>query len=87
MRSRIRRRSVSSWISPGPPGADAAAQSAEFGSATTKSGQSVPQLCELDLDHAFVAGGVLSENVQNQRDPVDDIALEDLLEVALLGRG
>ena len=46
--------------------------------------QAVAQLRELDLHHAFLAARVLGEDVEDQRDAVDDVDLEQLLEVALL---
>ena len=41
---------------------------------------------QLDLGHALPAAGVLGEDVEDHRHPVDDVAAEDLLEVALLHR-
>ncbi len=42
---------------------------------------------QLHLHHALPAGGVLGEDVQDQRLPVHHVHLEQLLQVALLGRG
>ena len=48
--------------------------------------QPVAQLRELDLDTPFLARRVLGEDVEDQRDAVDDVDLEQLFEVALLRR-
>ncbi len=68
----------------GTPGADARALLAELDAATAQAGEAVAQLRELHLQHALLAGGVLGEDVEDQRDAVDDVALEQRLEVALL---
>ena len=60
---------------------------AELVAATAQAGQAVAQLGELDLHHALLAARVLGEDVEDQRDPVDDVDVEELLEVALLRRG
>ena len=57
MRWRIRRRSVSSLVSPGPARADAAAQPRERGSRSDESWQQVLQLRELHLQLAFARSG------------------------------
>jgi len=43
-------------------------------------------LGELDLQHALLRRGVLRKDVEDHRRPVDDVDLEHLLQVALLGR-
>ena len=73
MRRRMRRRSTSSWVSPGPPGADAGALLAELRAAAAQAGQAVAELRELDLHHALLARRVLGEDVEDQRDAVDDV--------------
>ena len=88
MRRSRRRRSTSSWVSPGPrrvpmpPGllADSALPRAP------QAGQPVAQLGQLDLGLALLGVGVLGEDVEDHRGAVDGGAAEDLLEVALLGR-
>ena len=52
--------------------------------AAAQARQPVAQLRELDLHHALLARRVLGEDVEDQRDAVDDVAVEQLLEVALL---
>src|SRR5262249_26145207 len=59
---------------------------AELLAATAQARQPVPQLRELDLHHALLTPGVLGEDVEDQRDPVDHVDAEELLEVALLRR-
>ena len=54
------------------------------GAAAAQARQPVAQLRELDLHRAFLARRVLGEDVEDQRDAVDDVDLEQLLEVALL---
>ena len=70
----------------GPAGPDATTLLRELGSLAPQPREAVAELGELDLDHALLARGVLGEDVEDQRDPVDDVDLEELLEVALLGR-
>ena len=82
----MRRRSTSSWVSPGPRVPIPAPCWLSSRPRPRRRGQAVAQLGELDLDHALLAAGVLGEDVEDQRDPVDDVALEQLLEVALLRR-
>ena len=52
--------------------------------AAAQARQPVAQLRELDLDRALLARRVLGEDVEDQRDAVDDVDREQLLEVALL---
>ena len=65
-------------------GADAAGLLAELDAATTQARQPVAQLRQLDLHHPLLARGVLGEDVEDQRHAVDDVAPEQLLQVALL---
>ena len=86
MRWRIRRRSVSSLVSPGPrvpmppPSRDSAVARAD------EPRQQVLQLRELDLQLAFARPGAAREDVEDQLRAVDDLAAERLLEVAQLRR-
>ena len=50
-------------------------------------GQVVAEQGQLDLDRPDPRRGVLGEDVEDQRFSVDDVALEELLQVALLRRG
>ena len=94
MRRTMRRRSTSSWVSPGPrvpmrapPAADmppACCDSAPPGAAA---GQPVAELGQLDLGLALLAVGVLGEDVEDHRGAVDRGAAQQLLEVELLGGG
>ena len=49
--------------------------------------QQVVQLRQLHLELAFTRAGALGEDVENQRCAVENLALENLLEVAALRRG
>ena len=85
MRLRIRRRSDSSLVSPGPLVPIPPACLLNRVPCPRKRGRWYQQ-GQLDLEHAFAAGGVLGEYVEDQGFSIDDVALEDLLEVSLLGR-
>ena len=80
------RRSVSSWLSPGPrvpiPPLGARQVRPQPGQAR----QLVLELGELDLEPALVGLGVEREDVEDQPAAVDDLDVEQLLERALLGR-
>src|SRR5699024_1291812 len=52
----------------------------------TEARQEVLELRELDLGLALAALGVLGEDVEDQRGPVDDLDLDDVLEGAPLAR-
>ena len=82
----MRRRSVSSLVSPGPAGADASPEPAQLDALAPQAGQAVAEQGEFDLQHALPAGGVLGEDVEDHGHPVHDVTLEQLLEVALLPR-
>src|SRR5687768_18351162 len=78
----------------GAPGADQAAAPpgagallAHLHTPAPEAGQAVAELGQLDLEHAGLAVSVLGEDVEDKRHPVDDVDLEQLLQVALLGRG
>ncbi len=71
---------------PGPtPGPDATGLLAQLAPPPPEPGKEVPVLRELDLHHPLLARRVLGEDVEDQGDAVDDVAFEQLLEVALLG--
>ena len=85
IRVRIRRRSVSIFVSPGPrrptppPRRRPAATTGLPGqrlTPTAQARQEVLQLRQLDLGLALMALGVLGEDVQDQRRPVDDLDLD-----------
>ena len=61
------------------------AEAGEFDSFATEPRQAIPELGEFDLQHALLGVGMLGEYVEYQGNAVHDIALERLLEVALLG--
>ena len=64
--------------------ATARALLAELLSTTAQTRQAIPELGELHLHHALLAVRMLGEDVEDQRDAIDDVAREQLLEVALL---
>src|SRR5262249_21366544 len=66
------------------PRATACTLLAELLASTAQPRQPVSQLRELHLHHALLTAGVLGEDVEDQRDAVDDVDAEELLEVALL---
>ena len=70
----------------GTAGADAAPLLGQLDAPAAQARQPVAQLRELDLHHSFLAPRVLGEDVEDQRDAIDDVPLEQLLQVALLGR-
>ena len=50
-------------------------------------GSKMLQLRQFDLQFAFARAGALGENIQDQRGAVEDLAAEDLFQIAALGRG
>ncbi len=70
---------------PSHRGAHPGALLGEGGFLSPETGEVVAEQSELDLDGADLRGGVLGEDVEDQGLPVDDVDVEDLLEVALLG--
>ena len=58
----------------GTAGPDAAALLGQLDAPAPQAGQPVAQLRELDLHHALLARRVLGEDVEDQRDAVDDVA-------------
>ena len=83
--SRMRRRSVSSWLSPGPrvpippPVRDSRPQPGQPRQVVLERG-------ELDLEAALLCPGVAGEDVDDQRRAVQHLAVEQPLEAALLVR-
>ena len=80
------RRSVSSWLSPGPRVPIPPPGPRQVGPQPGQARQLVLELGELDLEPALVGLGVEREDVEDQPAAVDDLDLEQLLERALLGR-
>jgi hypothetical protein len=81
MRSVMRRRSTSSFFSP----ADAGPLLGQAEALAAQARQVVAELGQLDLELALVRPGPLGEDVEDELGPVDDLALDLVLEVALLG--
>ena len=81
----IRRRSTSSWVSPGPLVPIPPACWDKVSPLPRRRGQPVTAEGELDLCPALLGVGVLGEDVEDHRRPVDGGPSEDLLEVPLLG--
>ena len=87
MRRWMRRRSISSCVSPGPrrvPMPPACCD--RRGALAPQPGQAVAEQGQLDLGLALLAAGVLGEDVEDHRGAVDGGAPEQLLQVALLRR-
>ena len=82
MRTRSRRRSVSSWVSPAPQ-ADTALLPFEVGPAADQPRAHVFELRQFDLQLALVGTRPLGEDVQNQAGAIKHTAFERTLEVAL----
>ena len=70
----------------GPAGQDAGALLGEAGAPATESGEVVAIHRQLHLEGADLGVGVLGEDVQDEALPVDHVAAEHLLEIALLSR-
>ena len=79
------RRSVSSWLSPGPRVPIPPPVRDQVGPQPGQARQLVLELGELDLEAALVGLGVEREDVEDQPAAVDDLDVEQLLERALLG--
>ena len=86
MRCRIRRRSVSSFVSPGPrvPMPPPSRDSASLDPASR--GSRYSQLREFDLQLAFVRAGAPGEDVENQFGAIHHAPAAGLLEIARLAR-
>src|ERR1019366_6563002 len=69
------------------PRADATGLLGQRAPGATKAWQAGLQECQFDLRFAFGRARVLSEDVEDHRGAVDRRSAEDLLQVALLGRG
>ena len=67
------------------PGTDATALPRQRGTTTPQTGKAIADLSEFDLGLALEAVGVLPEDVEDDCRAIDGGALEQLLEVALLG--
>ena len=70
----------------GAPGTDAAGLLAERAAGPPQPGQPVPELGQLHLRLSLGAAGVLGEDVEDHCRTIQRGAVQDLLEVALLGR-
>ena len=68
------------------PGADPGALLGQAEPLAAQARQAVAQLGQLDLELAFVRPGPLGEDVEDELGPVDDLDLDLVLEVPLLGR-
>ena len=67
-------------------GPDPAAETAHFDTLPPQTREAIPIHRQFHLRPSCPAGGVEGEYVEDERHPVDDVDLEDLLEVALLHR-
>jgi hypothetical protein len=72
---------------PWAAGSNACAEAAQLDSTATQAGEPVSQLRKLYLEHALLRVGVLGEYIEDQGNPIHDVALERLLKISLLGRG
>ena len=69
----------------GAAGADAGAEAFEVGPLAAQPGEDVFVLGKLDLEAAFACVGVLREDIEDEGGAVENLDVERLLEVALLG--
>ena len=67
--------------------ADAAAKPGHLNAASREPRQQIVQLREFDLQLTFTGTGAPGEDIENDLRPVDHLALENPLEIPLLGRG
>ena len=65
--------------------ADAALLSGQVTPEPCQARQEMLQLRELNLELAFASPGALSKDVENQRGPIQHLALENFFEIAALG--
>ena len=80
------RRSVSSWLSPGPREPIPPWVREQVGPQLGQPRELILELGELDLQPAFVGLRVQGEDVEDQPASVDDLHPQEVLERALLGR-
>ena len=69
-----------------PARADASSQAGQLRSPSSQSRQPVVELGQLDLQLSLPGPGAAGEDVQDELGPVDYLAVECALDVALLGR-
>ena len=86
IRSRARRRSVSIWDSPGPLVPIPASEPLEVRPEPPHAGEVVLELRQLDLELPLGRVGVVGEDVEDHRGPVDHRNAQLLLQVPLLAR-
>ncbi len=86
MRVRMRRRSVSSLVSPGSARADAAAEPRQRVAGADQPRQQVFQLRELDLQLAFARPRAPREDVEDELRAIDDLAADRLFDLPQLRR-
>ena len=86
MRWRIRRRSVSSFVSPGPRVPIPPPSRESRIALAREPRQQVVELGQLHLQPALARAGAAREDVEDQLRPVERLAADRLLEVALLRR-
>ena len=87
MRSWMRRRSVSIWVSPGPPRKPKPPRwRSKMGPGSHQARFLIIEMGEFDLQRAFGGARAAAEDLQDQAGAVDHLGLELLLEIALLHR-
>ncbi len=87
MRSPIRRRSASIWVSPGPAHeSEAAALALQMGPGPHQAAALIVQMRKLDLQRAFPGLGAAAEDFEDQPGTVENLGVPGLLQIALLDR-
>ena len=71
----------------GTAGADAAAQPRHLHAVAGEARQQVVQLRQFHLQAAFAGAGARGEDIEDELGAVDDLGIEGLFQVALLGGG